>query len=270
MKQAITLLSSEPNRDGITWTDDETVLHRVRDFEQVVNAVQRRAHNFTPIERIIIEGSIDSLDFLMFLSTLPHDFDCDVMLIDQPDHAYLSAADWHGSRVMYDLDKADIDFYTHLNNLRPGDVDRAKLIREQLTSGVRHRRLRVLLADDDPKSRTILTRALNDLGCEVFTAQTGAEAVKIASELRPNVLLLDGLMPEMGGFEAARFIRHLDSSYRPRIVLATGVYKNTRYKNEAHREYGVDAYLVKPVTADQLAHALFGAASTAQTATAVA
>jgi response regulator RpfG family c-di-GMP phosphodiesterase len=59
-------------------------------------------------------------------------------------------------------------------------------------------------------------------------------------------------------FEVARFVRALDPAYRPRIAIITAIYKDTRYQNEARLKYGVDHYLVKPVTRDQVASAVFG------------
>jgi CheY-like chemotaxis protein len=116
---------------------------------------------------------------------------------------------------------------------------------------------RVLIADDEVKSRDFFRGAVSDLGCEAITATNGANAVKLAAELRPDILILDGLMPHLGGFEAARFVRNIDEAYKPRIVIATGVYKKVRYRNEAPH-YGVDAYLVKPVQREQIANAIFG------------
>ncbi len=111
----------------------------------------------------------------------------------------------------------------------------------------------VLVADDSPKVREILIGSLRELGIEPIVATKASEAIRLAGQLHPDLILLDGLLPEMHGFEVARFIRHFDKDYRPRIAIITAVYKNLRYENEARLRYGVDAYLVKPVTIAQLA-----------------
>ncbi len=118
--------------------------------------------------------------------------------------------------------------------------------------------MRVLIAEDEKKTRALLAEMLRSLGCETVEAASGYEAVKLVQEHHPDVLLLDGLLPEMHGFEVARFVRSLAPEYRPRIVIVTAVYKSQRYRSEAKLQFGVDHYLVKPVTKDAVAEAVFG------------
>jgi CheY-like chemotaxis protein len=119
--------------------------------------------------------------------------------------------------------------------------------------------MRVLIAEDEKKTRAMLADMLRSLGCETVEAATGYEAVKLVQEHKPEVLVLDGLLPEMHGFEIARFVRSLAPEYHPRIVIITAVYKSQRYRNEAKLQFGVDHYLVKPVTKEAVAAAVFGA-----------
>jgi CheY-like chemotaxis protein len=118
--------------------------------------------------------------------------------------------------------------------------------------------MRVLVAEDEKRTRAILVEMLQSLGCEVIEARAGFEAIKLAQDQHPDVLLLDGLLPEMSGFEIARFVRNLAPDYRPRIVMVTAVYKARRYQNDAKLQYGVDEYLVKPVTKEAVSAAVFG------------
>jgi CheY-like chemotaxis protein len=118
--------------------------------------------------------------------------------------------------------------------------------------------MRVLIAEDEKKTRAMLVEMLQGLGCETVEAASGYDAVKRVQEQRPEVLLLDGLLPEMHGFEIARFVRSMAPEYRPRIVIITAVYKSQRYQNEAKLQFGVDHYLVKPVTKEAVANAVFG------------
>lgn len=112
--------------------------------------------------------------------------------------------------------------------------------------------LTVLIAEDSDKMRELLVTQLRSLGIEASTAKTGLEALAQTARLRPDLILLDGLLPEMHGFEVARAIRQLDADYRPRIAMITGIYKGTQYQNEARLKYGVDDYLLKPITTDTL------------------
>src|SRR5438132_6827735 len=118
--------------------------------------------------------------------------------------------------------------------------------------------MRVLIAEDEKKTRSMLVEMVQSLGCETVEAASGYEAVKLVQENHPDVLLLDGLLPEMHGFEVARFVRSLAPAYRPKIVIVTAVYKSQRYRSEAKLQFGVDHYLTKPVTKEAVQAALFG------------
>ena len=111
----------------------------------------------------------------------------------------------------------------------------------------------VLIAEDEKKLRWWLIEQFDALGIAPLVATGGYDAIKIAGEQRPDLILLDGLLPEMHGFEIARFIRSLDREYRPHIAIMTAIYKNIRYQNEARLKYGIDDYLIKPLAAESLA-----------------
>jgi DNA-binding response OmpR family regulator len=112
---------------------------------------------------------------------------------------------------------------------------------------------RVLIAEDERKLRGWLIDQFLALGVVPLVAESGYEAIRIAGESRPAVILLDGLLPQMHGFEIARFVRRIDADYRPHIVLMTAIYKTIRYQNEARLKYGIDEYLVKPLHPGALA-----------------
>jgi CheY-like chemotaxis protein len=115
---------------------------------------------------------------------------------------------------------------------------------------------RVLVVDDERKTRELVAERVREHGCTVLTASTAYEAIHIVGIERPDVIIVDGLLPQMHGFELARFFRAMDRQYRPRIVLMTAIYKNTRYQNEAKLKYGIDSYLIKPFSSEQLEEAL--------------
>lgn len=106
----------------------------------------------------------------------------------------------------------------------------------------------VLVVEDDRKLRVRLTEQLIECGIVPTIAASGFEGVRMAGALRPDLILIDGLLPEMHGFEVARFIRRLDDTYRPHIAMITAIYKNIRYHNEARLKYGIDDYVIKPVS----------------------
>ncbi|MEA2237605.1 MAG: hypothetical protein QOC81_2329 [Thermoanaerobaculia bacterium] len=111
----------------------------------------------------------------------------------------------------------------------------------------------VLIVEDERKLRWALIESFRAMDITAMTASGGYEAIRVAGECRPDLILLDGLLPEMHGFEIARFIRKIDVDYRPHIALMTAIYKHTRYQNEARLKYGIDDYLIKPVAPQMLA-----------------
>ncbi len=111
----------------------------------------------------------------------------------------------------------------------------------------------ILVAEDSDKVREHLLGQLKSLGIESPAgARTGLEALAAVQKLRPDLILLDGLLPELHGFEVARAVRKLDPDYQPHIAIITAIYKGIQYQNEARLKYGIDDYLVKPITTDVL------------------
>lgn len=109
--------------------------------------------------------------------------------------------------------------------------------------------MRVLIVDDEPAARSRLAAMLADLDVEVAgEAANGVEALELARERRPDLLLLDVAMPEVDGFDVAR---HLPEP-RPLIVFQTA------YDEHALRAFEHEAidYVVKPVTRERLERAL--------------
>ena len=115
---------------------------------------------------------------------------------------------------------------------------------------------RVLVVDDEAPARERLRRLLGELGdVEVAAeASTGEQALRLAAELRPDVVLLDVRMPGMNGLEAAR---HLALLAEPPAVVFTTAYD--AYAVEAFEAQAI-GYLLKPVRAEQLRSALQRAA----------
>ena len=109
--------------------------------------------------------------------------------------------------------------------------------------------MRVLVVDDEPAARRRLALMLEELDEEVVgEAANGVEALEIARDRRPDLLLLDIEMPEVDGFDVAR---HLPEP-RPLIVFQTAY---DEYALRAFEHAALD-YLVKPVTLDGLRRAL--------------
>ena len=110
--------------------------------------------------------------------------------------------------------------------------------------------MKIVIADDNNTDRLILKRILKSFGgYEVHSAANGAEAVELFQEVKPDIVLLDALMPVMDGYAATSAIRHAEAtSGRPRIPIigVTGDADVTQH--ETYMAAGMNACLVKPVT----------------------
>lgn len=103
----------------------------------------------------------------------------------------------------------------------------------------------VLFADDDPTSRAIVTRVVASLGYGVAVATNGDEALTMARDYRPELIITDAFMPRLDGREMGRIIK--TEMPKTRVVVITSVYKDARYKYEAFRDFAIDEYLSKPI-----------------------
>lgn len=108
----------------------------------------------------------------------------------------------------------------------------------------------VLFADDDATGRAIATKVIRSMGFGVITATNGEEALTLARQHTPELLITDAFMPRIDGREVSRTIRQ--ELPDTKIILITSVYKDARYRAEAFKEFGVDEYLTKPVNPAQL------------------
>jgi len=112
--------------------------------------------------------------------------------------------------------------------------------------------VRVVIADDDPLTRLDLRHSLESLGLRVLgEAEDGRQALALTRSLRPDLLILDIMMPQMDGLEAARLVR---SEQLAAVVLLTGYAEEDMIaKADAA---GVLAYLRKPFRPEELGPAL--------------
>jgi DNA-binding NarL/FixJ family response regulator len=109
--------------------------------------------------------------------------------------------------------------------------------------------MRVLLADDHTLLREGLRRSLEEAGVDVVgEARDGEEAIRLAGDVRPDVVLMDVTMPRLGGVDATREIR---SRYPEVEVLILTMHADADVVNDAVRA-GAAGYLVKDCTTDDI------------------
>ncbi len=110
--------------------------------------------------------------------------------------------------------------------------------------------MKVFLVDDNPIALKMLAYALNRAGYEVATAESGSEALSRIPDERPDVVILDIMMPGMDGFEVVRRLRARSDTARLPIMLLTA--KDQVQDKVEGFACGADDYLVKPVMPDEL------------------
>jgi CheY-like chemotaxis protein len=81
---------------------------------------------------------------------------------------------------------------------------------------------KVLLVEDDNRSREVLSRLIKCLGYEVLEASTGREAIDRASSLNPGLILMDLTLPGMSGVEATAHLKANPSTRDIPVVISTG------------------------------------------------
>ena len=109
----------------------------------------------------------------------------------------------------------------------------------------------VLIADDEPDILEIVSYNLTKEGYTVYTANNGVEAVEMAKEHKPSLIILDVMMPGKTGIEVCRLLRSMPKFQDTIIVYLTAANdENTEIKG---LESGADDYISKPVSPKVLA-----------------
>ncbi|MDR2128449.1 MAG: response regulator transcription factor [Burkholderiaceae bacterium] len=108
----------------------------------------------------------------------------------------------------------------------------------------------VLIVDDMPDNLAVLHDALDEAGYTVLVATSGQQALQSAAQARPDIVLLDALMPGMDGFEVARHLKADTATRRIPIIFMTGL-TDTEHLICGLEAGGVD-YVTKPVKVREL------------------
>jgi two-component system alkaline phosphatase synthesis response regulator PhoP len=103
---------------------------------------------------------------------------------------------------------------------------------------------RLVVADDSPTILALVTLALKKDGYEPATATNGTDALELVREHRPELVILDALMPGMTGYEVCRALRLDVDAPRPHVMMLTAA---VGAKDKAlAEEVGIDELLAKP------------------------
>src|SRR5690554_4546475 len=110
----------------------------------------------------------------------------------------------------------------------------------------------VLIIDDDQQVRTMYRLVLERHGYDVDEASNGAEALRMLLNQTPDVILLDILMPMLGGEAVLQRIRQMPSLHNTRVLVVTAYPRFQKTTNLDH----VDGFLVKPIQPSELVTAI--------------
>ncbi len=108
----------------------------------------------------------------------------------------------------------------------------------------------ILAADDDVEILTLVVRQLKRLDANVLEANDGEDALKLVRREKPDLVVLDVMMPGMSGWEVCRAIREDESIAKTPVLMLTGI--GERLNEMTSPLYGADDYLDKPFDFDEL------------------
>jgi CheY-like chemotaxis protein len=131
-------------------------------------------------------------------------------------------------------------------------VELAALIRQLrdrvvVTAPRNGERPRILIVDDEAHIRELLTQEFTEAGYQVLTAANGREAINAVRGERPDLVVLDVMMPEMNGFDVAAVLKNDPATHDIPIVILSIVQDRDR-----GFRIGVDRYLTKPIDTELL------------------
>ena len=112
---------------------------------------------------------------------------------------------------------------------------------------------KVLIADDEPHIRLLIEQTIEELedeGVELLLAVNGQEALDTARAERPDLILLDVMMPKLNGFEVCEQLRLEPELAAIHVILLTA--KGQEYDRRRGEEAGANRYVTKPFNPDEL------------------
>jgi two-component system, cell cycle response regulator DivK len=110
----------------------------------------------------------------------------------------------------------------------------------------------ILAIDSNEDNLILITYFLESFGYRLITAKNGAEAISLAKEHSPNLILLEIILPDINGFEVVAELKQNELTNQVPIIAVTGLVK----KEDREQVFlsGCDAYLGKPYLLDDLAN----------------
>ena len=131
------------------------------------------------------------------------------------------------------------------------------MVRPRMMRDMSEDNLLVLVADDEPSMREMVAdhlRQLDSPKLDVIVAENGEQALSIARERLPDLVVLDVMMPEMSGWEVCKRIREDISLAHTAVLMLTGI--GEKVNELTSPLYGADAHIDKPFEFERLENAI--------------
>ncbi len=109
---------------------------------------------------------------------------------------------------------------------------------------------KILIAEDEPDIRELVAFTLQFAGYEVVSASNGEEAIQLAKDELPDLILMDVRMPRMTGYEACKILKQDPNLVETPVVFLSA--KGQEAEIQTGLDAGADEYLLKPFAPDQL------------------
>ena len=109
---------------------------------------------------------------------------------------------------------------------------------------------RILIADDDAPNAELLEAHLDGSGCDTKLAFNGEDTIATAREWKPDLILLDVMMPKMSGFEVCRQLRADPLTRDMAVLMVTALDQSTDVETAV--ESGTDDFITKPINKTEL------------------
>ena len=109
---------------------------------------------------------------------------------------------------------------------------------------------KVLVVDDSPTELKLMSEPFVQNGYGVVTATDGEQALQMAADERPALIVLDVIMPKLNGFQVCRKIKTHDTLKEIKVIMLTS--KNQESDKFWGEKQGADAYMTKPFDSEEL------------------
>jgi len=258
------LMILDPEKDHIDlrttvagWVDDsESLPNGARAIARLISAAQS-GHGFHVVLVLNNSLSMNAIGFAAAVRSEPLLQDVSLIYVGSApnnyDDAELARAGYT-SRLHDPVDKILLFNALHAASAKPTPSSTARvtrLIDHYAREVSDDTGTEVLLADDNTINQKVIMTILRREGYRVTSVRTGRQALALLEENEYAVAIVDMHMPEMGGIEAAKLFRfaRMDRAHMPFIVLTANATVDALKECEEAR---MDAYLTKPVEAEQL------------------